>query len=262
MAGMPHLKRLAVVLSLGTLSAVHAQNAAPEGPLIGAGVWSRPAYEGASSQTTALIPVVRYYGRPWFARTTFGVLEGGVRTEVARGLTVGAQLAYEGGRESSESTFLSERRLPSLPASASWGAHVEFEKDLGPVPFIALLRYRQDVDTARGAQTDLRLTAGVYQGAGIKAGVFVQTTWADAKAGQYYHGLGAQQAAQSGLPAFEAQGGTLFNAAGLLWSYDLTSRWMLLGSVESRWLRGDAIDSPLTRASVSRYASVGLAYQF
>lgn len=256
------LKRIGALLCLTALSCARAQDAAPVSTLLGAGVWSRPAYEGANSQTSVLIPVVRYYGRTLFARTTFGVLEGGARVDVASGLSLGVQLAYEGGRDSSESSFLSSRGLPSLPASLSWGLHAELEKNIGPMPLIALLRYRQDVDSARGAQTDLRLTAGVFEGAGLTAGVFAQTTWADTRAAQYYHGLTAQQAALSGLPAFEAQGGSRYNAAGLLWAYDLTPRWVLLGSFESRWLRGDAVNSPLTQASVNPYASVGLAYQF
>jgi len=130
------------------------------------------------------------------------------------------------------------------------------------MPLSALLRYRQDVDGARGAQTDLRLTAGVFSGGGWNAGVFVQTTWADAKATQYYYGISAQQAGSSGLVAFNPQGGPLFNSEGLLWSYDLTPKWMLLGSFESRQLRGDALASPLVQVSTSHYASLGLAYQF
>lgn len=258
----PHLKRIAVLLCFTALSCARAQDAAPVSTLLGAGVWSRPAYEGSNGQTSALIPVVRYYGRTLFARTTFGLLEGGARAEVASGLSVGAQLAFEGGRDSSESGFLSSRGLPSLPASLSWGVHAELEKNIGPVPLIALLRYRQDADSARGAQTDLRLTAGVFERAGLIAGVFAQTTWADTRAAQYYHGLTAQQAALSGLPAFEPQGGPLYNAAGLLWSYVLSPEWMLLGSFETRQLRGDALNSPLVQTSGSRYASLGLAYQF
>lgn len=252
---------LLAVLAVAALPCAWAEEKAPVTTLLGAGVWSRPAYDGANSQTATLIPVIRHYGRPWFARTTFGMLEGGARTELASGLTAGVQLAYEGGRNSSESAFLAMHNLPNLAASASWGAHVELEKNIGPMPVIALLRYRQDVDGNRGSQTDLRLTAGIYSGGGLTAGIFMQTTWADAKATRYYYGLSPQQAASSGLAAFEAQGGPLFNAAGLLWSYDLTAKWMLLGSFESRRLRGDALNSPLVQLDTSRYASLGLAYQ-
>lgn len=230
--------------------------------LLGAGIWSRPAYDGADTNHTVVIPVVRYYGKPWFARTTFGILEGGARAELLSGFTVGAQLAYEGGRDSSESAFLASHNLPTLAPSLSLGVHAELEKKVGPMPLIALLRYRQDVDSDRGAQTDLRLTAGLYGGAQLNAGIFIQTTWANAKSAQYYYGLTAQQAASSGLPAFDAQGGALFNAAGFLWSLELDPRWMLLGSFEGRIVKGDALDSPLQQNDSNRYASIGLAYQF
>lgn len=242
--------------------AAWAEEAPPVTTLLGAGIWSRPAYDGADSNHPALIPVIRYYGQPWFARTTFGMLEGGARAELLSGLTVGVQLAYEGGRDSTESAFLAAHKLPTLAPSLSWGVHAELEKYIGPMPLIALLRYRQDVDVERGAQTDLRLTAGIYSGGGLNAGLFAQTTWADAKSTRFYHGISSQLSASSGLAAFDAQGGALFNAAGLLWSYDLSRQWMLLGSVESRQLRGDAADSPLTQASRNRYGSLGLAYQF
>ncbi|MFL6573806.1 MAG: hypothetical protein ACJ8G4_18750, partial [Burkholderiales bacterium] len=47
--------------------------------IIGAAIRSRPAYDGSSSQVTDLIPQLRYYGKLWFARTTQGILEGGIR---------------------------------------------------------------------------------------------------------------------------------------------------------------------------------------
>lgn len=249
------------LLLIMTLTA-YAEEAAPITILLGAGLWSRPAYDGAETNQTTLIPTVRYYGQPWFARTTFGMLEGGARATLLSGFTAGVQIAYEGGRESSESTFLSSHNFVTLNPSASVGLHAELEKNIGPMPLIALLRYRQDVDSNRGAQTDLRLTAGLYGGTQLNAGIFVQTTWADAKAAQYYYGLTAQQAASTGLPAFNTQSGQLFNAAGLLWSFEVNEEWMLLGSLESHQVTGDALNSPLIQTSYSRYTSFGLAYQF
>jgi outer membrane scaffolding protein for murein synthesis (MipA/OmpV family) len=230
--------------------------------LLGAGLWSRPAYDGADTSRTMLIPVVRYYGQPWFARTTFGMLEGGARMELLSGLTLGTQLAYEGGRDSSESAFLAGHKLDNIAPSASIGMHLELEKNLGAMPLIALLRYRQDVNTDRGAQTDLRLTAGIYGGAQLNAGVFVQTTWADAKAAQYYHGLTAQQAASAGLATYLPEGGALYNAAGFLWSYEVDNHWMLLGSLETRRMRDVVLNSPLLQTETGHYVSLGAAWQF
>src|SRR5258708_26053728 len=102
--------------------------------LLGVGVRSRPAYDGSASQTADLIPVVRYYGKPLFARTTQGILEGGARAEVAPGLALGAQIAYEAGRKKSESGFLRERNVPDIAPGASVGVHAEWDTKLGPAP--------------------------------------------------------------------------------------------------------------------------------
>jgi len=254
--------RLQLILLLATTSpAVFAEDV-PNPVFLGIGAWVRPAYDGASTSRTVAIPAIRFYGQPWFARSTFGMLEGGMRAELLNGLTLGGQFAYEGGRESSESEFLLKHAFTSLSPSLSWGMHAELEKKIGPMPFIALLRYRQDIDTERGAQADLRLTAGLYSNLGLNAGIFAQTTWANSNAANYYFGITTQQAATSSLPYYELGSGPLFNSAGLLWSYDLHQNWILLGSLETRMLRSGPLDSPLVQDSTSRYISLGLAYQY
>ena len=239
-----------------------AEDAPPITTLIGAGLWSRPAYNGADSNRTSLIPALRYYGKPWFLRTTFGMLEGGVRYAALSGLTLGGQLAYEGGRDSTESEFLAAHQLPTLDPSLSWGIHAELVEKLGPMPIAALLRYRQNINYNRGEQTDLRLEAGVFSGGGLNAGIFAQSTWANKKSSNYYYGITAQQSASSGLSAFDAQSGELFDAFGFFFSYDLNPQWVVLGSVESRRVREAVSDSPLIQQSTNGYGSVTLAYQF
>src|SRR5437879_12606750 len=103
---------MALALLLIVPLAALAQTALPEYAWIGAGVRTRPAYDGSAAQRTDLIPTVRYYGGPWFARTTQGILEGGVRMELARDLNIGAQLAYEGGRLASECELLRSHPVP------------------------------------------------------------------------------------------------------------------------------------------------------
>src|SRR2546428_813931 len=143
---------MALALLLIVPLAALAQSVLPDYAWIGAGVRTRPAYDGSAAQRTDLIPTVRYYGKPWFARTTQGILEGGARTELARGLNVGAQLAYEGGRLASESDFLRTNNVPNINPSASVGLHVEWDQKLGPMPVTLLARGRHFVDSGRGAQ--------------------------------------------------------------------------------------------------------------
>lgn len=234
----------------------------PVTTFIGAGVWSRPAYNGDDTNRISPIPALRYYGQPWFARTTFGMLEGGVRYEALGGLTLGLQLAYEGGRDSAESAFLTAHQLPSLNPGLSWGGHIELEKNIGPMPIIALLRYRQDIEISRGAQADLRLIAGIYGKHGLNVGLFTQTTWSDRNSANYYYGISSQQASSSGLAAFNATEGILFSAYGLLWSYDISKHWIVMGSFENRQVREAVSNSPLVQQTINGYASSSLAYQY
>jgi outer membrane protein len=251
---------MALALLLVVPLAALAQTALPEYAWIGAGVRTRPAYDGSDSQRTDLIPTVRYYGKPWFARTTQGILEGGARMELARGLNVGAQLAYEGGRLASESDFLKSNNVPDINPGASVGLHVEWDQNLGPMPVTLLVRGRHFAESDRGAQADLRFTAIVFGGGAITAAVFVQGTWANSKSTQSFYGIAPAQS--TNLPPYRAGSGPLFATGGLLWGIDLSREWIVVGNLEARRLQGDAARSPLAERRSNHYASASLAYRF
>lgn len=232
------------------------------GPLLGPGLRTRPAYDGSSSQRTELVPVVRFLGEPWFLRSTQGVLEGGWRTELTPGLHVGAQLAYEPGRRASESGFLRQHAIADVGRGASIGAHLEWDQQFGPMPLTLLLRARQNIEGERGAQADARFSAGVFQSGPVGLGVFTQATWANAKAARSLYAITPPQSARSGLPVFDSGSGLLFASVGLLGSVDVAPRWVVVGSLESRRLHGDASRSPLAQRASNHYASAGLAYRF
>lgn len=253
---------LALALAFGAPAGALAQSVLPDLSFIGAAVRTRPAYDGSESQQTDLIPMVRYFGRTWFARTTQGVLEGGARVELASALYLGAQIAYEEGRDTGESEFLGRYNVPDIRPGASFGLHVEWDVKLGPVPITVLARGRQNADSDRGGQADLRLTAGVYGDKGFLVAVFAQATWANAKSAQFFYGITQEQSAETGLPAFEADSGPLSAGFGLLWSYDLSREWMLVGSLNGKTLHGSAVRSPLAERASNTYASAGVAYRF
>ncbi|MCR4346419.1 MAG: MipA/OmpV family protein [Sulfuricaulis sp.] len=231
-------------------------------PLLGPGLRTRPAYDGSAAQHIELVPVVRYFGQPWFVRSTQGVLEGGVRVAIAPGLHAGAQLAYEPGRKTSESGFLKDHNVSDINPGASIGLQVEWDHNFDPMPITLLARTRQHTDSDLGAQMDLRLSAGVYRGGRVTAGVFTQATWANAKSAGSFYGISPQQSAATGLPAFNAGSGLLFASFGLLWSVDLNQDWVMVGSMESRRLHSDAARSPLVERGSNYYVSAGLAYCF
>jgi outer membrane scaffolding protein for murein synthesis (MipA/OmpV family) len=233
-----------------------------EDTLFGPGLRTRPAYDGSAAQRVELVPVVRYLGQPWFARSTQGVLEGGLRLELVPGLHAGAQLAYEPGREPGESSFLSSHNVAAIDSGASLGVQLEWDHQFGPMPITLLARLRQHTDSERGAQADVRLSAGVYRGEHLGVGVFVQSIWANAKSVESFYGITPAQSVATGLPGFDAGGGWLSSSFGLLGSYDLSHDWVAVGTMESRHLRGDAARSPLAERATNFYMSLGIAYRF
>lgn len=239
-----------------------SQNLNTDYKLIGGGIRARPAYDGADSNKGEVIPVLRYYGKPWFARTTQGLLEGGARIELSPGLALGIQLAYEGGRLSSESAFLQKHTIEDIDVGASVGVHADYDRNLGPMPVTFLVRHRINIDKRQGKQTDVRISAGVFGGDKLNVALFAQTSWANSNLTQTYYGITPQQAAVSGLPTFNGASGLLFSSVGLLWSFDLNRAWVLVGGIEARQLRGDAANSPLVEDHSNTYLSVGLAYRF
>ena len=230
--------------------------------LIGPGLRSRPAYAGSASQRTEFVPVIRYLGQPLFARSTQGVLEGGVRFELAPGLHAGAQLAYEQGRKVSESDFQQGHGIADVDPGASLGVQLEWDQKVGQLPLTLLARARQRMGQQRGTQLDLRLSAGAFSSGRVSAGVFAQVTWANAKSTASLYDITPQQSAASGLPAFSAGSGLLFASVGLLGSVELSRQWVVVGSLEMRRLQGDAARSPLAERRANHYLSAGLAYRF
>jgi MipA family protein len=220
--------------------------------LIGAGVRSLPAYDGSKSQRADLVPLIDYDGKLLFARTTQGILEAGAHYKLGEGFKLGAQLAYEEGRKTRESPLLQRLGASDVGVGASLGPYAEWETKIGPAPVLALGRVRQQVETSRGAQADLRATVGVYQNGPALAGIYAQATWANQKSLRTYYGQ----------PGFDPDGGLLFASLGALGSYDLGRKWALLASVEARRLQGDAARSPLVERKSNYYAVAGLAYKF
>jgi outer membrane scaffolding protein for murein synthesis (MipA/OmpV family) len=230
--------------------------------LIGPGLRSRPAFDGLNSRHLELVPVLRYFGPPWFVRSTQGVLEGGLRSELWPEWHGGVQLAYEPGRAAGEDDYLLVHQVPDVARGASMGAQLEWDHHFGRMPVTVLTRLRQHTRSDRGAQADLRLSAGVFQAGAFSAGVYTQMTWATARSAQALYGITPQQSGVAGLPAYDAGGGLLAGSLGLLYGVDLGPAWTVVGSLEARRLQGSAARSPLAPQPSSGYASVGLAYRY
>jgi outer membrane scaffolding protein for murein synthesis (MipA/OmpV family) len=252
------------LLALVPLAAGAQSQIVPEDhTLLGAAVRTRPAYDGSGSQVTDLVPIVRYYGEPWFARTTQGILEGGLHWALGSGVAGGFQLSYDEGRKTSESSFLRDHNFnDDIDPSASLGAHLEWDTKIGPAPVFLMGRYRQSLDSDRGALFDLRANVGVYGSGGALVALFGEATWGSSKANNFYYGVTPAQSAASGFATYAPGSGLKDTAFGVIASYDLSRRWTLLGSVQERWLQGDSAKSPLVEKKNNTYANAGIAYRF
>jgi outer membrane scaffolding protein for murein synthesis (MipA/OmpV family) len=180
---------------------------------------------------------VRYYGRTLFARTTQGILEGGARAELTKGLAAGVQLAFEEGNDRTD-----------LDPGASYGVHMEWDTHIGSAPVNLLARARFHFDSDNGSQTDLRASVGVYGSERLGVWLFGQATWGSDDWVRSYYGAGG--------------GGLLFTALGVEGGYELGRRWLLFASAHARRLQDDAASSPITEERTNYFASVGLAYRF
>lgn len=246
------------------LAGIEKAAATPDATLIGGGITYEPAYDGSRSSKIGAVPIISYTGHNLFVRTTEGILEGGVRAELLDGLHIGLQLAYEEGRQTSDSDFLKRHNFQTLDASASYGAFLQYEADLGPVPIDLLARYRKDVDSDNGSQFDLSATVGVYGGDDkpLNIEVYAQTTWADTRSLQSFYGVTAAQATSSGLAAYTPGSGWLNNQVGIYVAYNLSPQWLLIGNAEEHQLLGDARNSPLTEVRYNHTVTLGIGYLF
>jgi outer membrane scaffolding protein for murein synthesis (MipA/OmpV family) len=225
------MRLVALVLLLASTAAF----AQEERNFIGASVRTRPEFDGSSERKVDVIPNLRFYDGPWFARTTQGALEGGVRMALGSAFHLGAQVGYEQGPQDGD-------------PGASVGAHLEWDGKLGPAPVDAILRVRQHLDSDHGQQVDLRSNAGLYRGHGFIAGVFAQATWGNEKYFESYYGV--------------RESGLVFTSLGAWGGYDLTERWLLVGNLEGRRLSDEAMRGPVATRRTGTYAYVGAAYRF
>lgn len=258
------MKRFAAALALVAAPLVTAAQAPRPAPpqLFGIAARTGPVYDGSSDRETTPVPVVLLSAGPFFARTTRGVLEGGLRIEPASWLTLGTQVAFENGRDPEDSDFLKQRGIEELDDAASFGVFAETFSRVGPVPVWVLLRYRRHSDGDRGAQADLRITSGIFASQSFTLNGYAQLTWADSESVRTEYGITPAVAARSGLRPYTPGSGLRHASIGLFGIYNLTRSWALVGLVEGRRLQGDAQDSPLAERSSAAYGLAGVVYRF
>ncbi len=209
------------------------------------------------------MPVLRVERDPWFIRTTQGKLEGGLRYVFSRAFSVGGLLLHEEGRVTDESEFLRTRGIPNLAPGPAIGYFAEYDWKLGSVPLNTLARYRcrWHFDRSRGAQVDVRMSAGLVDKGFLTATAFGQLTLADRQEMRGYFGVSQELSASSGLAAHTADPGPRFASVGVQGAYALGGGVMLVASAEIHRLLGDAAASPLVERKTNAHVGIGIAWR-
>lgn len=244
-----------------TLSEVALAEDISDPNILGLALQSGPAYLGSDSNKTSIVPIIMLANGPWFLQTTEGILETGLKHDLTNNYSIGIQLAYEDGRYRKDANFLKTHNIDNIPVSASYGAFLQYESDLSQIPIDILLRYRKDIDSARGSQVDLRLTAGIYGGEGkrFNAEAFAQTTYADQNSSQYYFGVSQEQ---SMLNPYKNKAGFLSSQFGIWASCNMSTNWLLIGDIEAAKLLGKTKNSPLAQRNINTSMMIGIAYKY
>lgn len=230
-------------VTLGALMAMPA-TASERTNFIGAAGRVEPNYDGSNAYRVKALPAADVSWRFLFARTTRGVGEIGVRTQVLPGLSVGAQVALETGRDSNATDLLARNRFETIDTSGSVGVFAEGQYRTGTG---WLLRFRQNLNSDYGAEVDIRASQGVFRNERARAAVFAGAVWATGKAMRSDFGVGSVQATRGELNRYEPGSGFRDVGVGLAGNYALNDRWLLLGIAEGRFLVGKAKDSPLSK---------------
>ena len=247
-------------------SSAHADDVATapahEPNMVGAVVQYGPAYLGSDRSTGSLIPVLSLAKGGLFLRTTEGMLESGISKPLSNTLTIGSQLAYEDGR--TQNGFSSGLKFLSFNPSMSYGAHLQYEDDWGPMPVDIIVRFRKDIDATRGSQLDLRIFAGIYGGEQepLNIGVFAQRTFADQNAMETYYGVKNRYAGRSRFNAYHPGAGVINSEVGIWGAYKLCEKTYLVSYAEKIFLGSQASASPIARSTDINYFSLGVAFEF
>ena len=120
-------------------------------------------------------------------------------------------------------------------------------------------------DTHDGMVVEVSAAYNRPLGADWWFGVGAFATYADGGYHRTYFGIDAANAAQSGLPTFEADSGLKDAGVYLASNYALYGNWGLAVTLGYTRLLGDAADSPLTaqEGDANQYfGAVGLSYRF
>ncbi|GLQ20075.1 MipA/OmpV family protein [Algimonas porphyrae] len=210
-----------------------------------------PEYAGSSESQLRILPYIGFDDLAGFELSGLALAYPLIDLGTGEGpgewsLKAGPRAAFDFGRDSEDSPTLTG--FEDIGASLLAGGFVR--ATYGPLGF--RVDAGQDVIGGHdGFNADLSI--GTFIPRGLLGERFalqpaLTLSWADANHNQSIYGVTPLQAAASGLPAYDLDGGFHRASATLLGWYDLDERWQLNAIVSYREYLGDYRDSPILRA--------------
>lgn len=252
----------ATIISLGLFApALHAEEAPKTTFTVGVGVGVLPEYSGSDDLRFAVRPVIDYqHESGFFASTVRGL---GYQTKSGP-FKVSAAIGMEGARYDRDRTGRSgSDELAGMgeirsTVTANLAGSYEFENGmtLGAKAMMAL-NHRDN-----GNRYQFGMTAPLLKTDKHQLRMFAVADYADRKYMQTYHGVTAQQSAQSHFAQYKAKAGFEKVTVGLNHNYQINEKWSLNSTVGAMTLVGDAADSPLTKRKSSPMVLTSLNYKF
>ena len=244
-----------------TLTPAEAQ----QGPrnLLALGAISVPDFEGSADKVAAPLLLGRLdlgnYGslRLAGAGLQYNVLD--PKSEWA----FGPVLSFRQARDADVDDAVVQR-LREVDAATEFGFFVEYGL---PDTFSKgdRLTFGLEGKGGKGSQFSLGLSYQAAKLGGLQLGFDARTVFANDRYMDTYFSVDSDNSTRSGLPGYTASSGLKSVSLGFNASYDLGSKWVLIGRVGVSRLMGDARDSPIVQLRGDATAvSAGLAvgYRF
>ncbi|ABD86364.1 MipA/OmpV family protein [Rhodopseudomonas palustris] len=227
---------------------------------LGLGAAMKPSYPGADSWMLSPKPIisVRRAGSPERFKSmrdnpSFALIDYG-------GFRAGPVGTYKSARKAGDHDEL--RGLNDVKFTVEIGGFAEYYA-------FDWLRVRSEVRRGFGGHegivADFSADVIVPLNERISLSAGPRYTLTDAKYANTYFGISNSEALASGLPAYDAKGGSNAVGAGAQVRYKLNAQWELRGYVEYDKLLGSVADSPLVtfRGSTDQITyGLGVAYSF
>jgi len=225
-----------------------SQNAGDGTGYIGASIAITSEYPGSADEEFRALPYLslnNVKGFDFFGTSlTYRLIETGTGEGLGKwSLRAGPSATYQGGRDSDESPNLNG--FEDIDGSLPIGGYIR--STIGPVGLG--LNVGQDVIGGHGGLTADASVGTFYRSGNFAIQPSATISWADNNHNDSFFSVTDQQAATSGLTAFDAGSGIYAYSLGVVSWVEIQDKYAISVFANYRWFTGDASDSPILNAN-------------